>query len=400
MGVACFIHVFTLEQLFSAHSIYIYHKPSLINICLAGIVCFAFICSFRKKCSIHLHQFKALTIYFLIILYVLATGVISQNELVSKAFAQFFPYFIALVLTVYTLLRTNDVQGFSKGILYFGAPLIFFLSISPHFGVGGLRVPWAFDNYGNNLRLNYLELGYTAGILLISSSTSVIFKKTWLDFLVRLLLILLSLYVLIKTGARGQTVFAIVATVIVFLMKGKNIAGRIVILTMFGSLLSVLLIELLSDMWSGSERWSIEKITQDGVGRFEIAMYGLELWSQSIIGIVFGIGHLTIEKVTGSYPHIVVLEVLAEEGVLGFLLFLWFVLICFRKGFKLASKTRMSKNDSGALFVLVGIMIYCFMLSFKQGTILGNWPFFLFGSIVSVVSLPRYKFLEKNGSHT
>lgn len=393
MACASLIHVFALEQLFAAHSRYFFVRPVLVNLCIAVVVCFAFSRSMLRGGTTKSILTWELLIYIILIAYVATTGLWADT---GKALHQVYstlPYLAAAILVALTVANSRDVDGFIVGLIYLGVPLVAAIALSPYFGVGGMTAPWRSDIYGNDIRLNYLQIGFSAGVVLVCISSRDVAGNKFLNVLSRFVVCVITIYVMVKSGARGQTLLSVIAAGLVFLWSGGgNRFIRNYFMLTFVMFSAVWLLALfISDVWtvSGSNRWSVSKVMEDASGRLELAVYGLIKWAQSIYNMIFGIGHYSIASAKGAYPHIVPLEVLAEEGMVGFGLYFALLISFLRKGFRNAFSMRRSNVWCGDDLILLVLIILSFLLSLKQGTVLGNWMFFLFGLMVCALHKHR-----------
>lgn len=376
-----FVQIFAIEQLITAHSRFFFERSSLINLCFALVVGVAFLVSSKGKKQYRSPFSLEWFAYVSLLFYILMSGLWSYSDQVNAQLIQNAPYIVASLMVVLVVLNTEDVEGFIKGIVFFGAIAVIGLTMSPYFEVGGVRVPWLKDIHGNDLRLNYLQLGFTSGILLICLSSVKLVSNRWIDWIMRALLGAMALYVMIKSGARGQTAFALACAGLAMLSSSKRLTTSLLFLVVVGSGVTVIIMEFMDEMWSGSSRWNLDSVAGDGGGRLDLALLGLSLWSREMLTMFFGIGNYSIAQITGSYPHIVPLEVLAEEGLVGFLIYIYFVMSVFIKGVKLISQGNVSQ-ESNYYVVIVIAALYNFLLSLKQGTVLINYPFFMFGLLV------------------
>jgi O-antigen ligase len=105
------------------------------------------------------------------------------------------------------------------------------------------------------------------------------------------------------------------------------------------------------------------------VARIEYVVGALYYWSRTWATILFGTGigsfpilHHTIEN-TSSMPHNIVIEVLMEGGFVGLMLFLLFMIVCFRK-------INLSRLRSEPIFFLnVMLLIYWIFYGVTSGAL-------------------------------
>ena len=388
---AIFIHIFAIEQLFAAHIRYFFVNQTAINYFVATILVIAVVSSATLKKSQKLKLPKELAIYLSLLALVSISTTWSKDPTSLHQIVIAAPYICSSIMVMLVLRYTNDLKGFTLGLVVIGLPLVLAIAMSPYFGVRGIRIPWALDQYGNHLLLNYLQIGFSAGVLLISASRPIGVFPLNLDRVVRLAAAVLAIYVLVKSGARGQTVFAIAAVVLASAIDKRLQPKHLITLVILSGSFILISFEFVSLLWEerGSNRWSSEKLLSDTNGRLEIAFEGLAEWQGGVITLLLGLGYYSIHYSTGSYPHVVPLEVLAEEGLVGFLL-LFSLTISF--GVKLTKLLRRPSVDGklrASNFVLAAMFLFSFLLIFKQGTVLANNLFFLFGLLICVEQARR-----------
>jgi len=83
-------------------------------------------------------------------------------------------------------------------------------------------------------------------------------------------------------------------------------------------------VEIDSARWQGGDPQSAVS------GRFENAQRILQASTSSALTTVFGLGNSSSFHVIGSYPHITGLEVLAEEGLVGAMMYLGIIAFAIR----------------------------------------------------------------------
>lgn len=208
--------------------------------------------------------------------------------------------------------------------------------------------------------------------------------------LVRWPLILLGLTVAFRSGSRGQ-LFAMVIAGVMFLpfsRRTRNIGGFI------GAAVGVVLILTLATLafdwyaYNASTRWNPDKLIESWrTGRFEPSMIMMSEWVEGgPITWVIGLGTSASYEVVGFYPHLVMAEVLAELGVIGFVL-LWGVVIVAYTAY--ARLHRVVKDDPvarGLAAALAALFMFEVILSFKQGSMLGAVFAFGFAVVLGRVS--------------
>jgi len=147
-------------------------------------------------------------------------------------------------------------------------------------------------------------------------------------------------------------------------------------------------------------RWSEEGAKEDVYGRLNNAIRLVELAYKSPQTTLLGLGNSASydPRILGIYPHFVPLEVLAEEGIIGFGLYA-LILYCLLKS-TVRSCRLVGNQQSERLLLggLVGLCMFTLLLSFKQGSLLGNLEFFMLAIILSRYEgiLSRNRVLDKS----
>ncbi len=179
------------------------------------------------------------------------------------------------------------------------------------------------------------------------------------------LLLILILYSVLKTGSRGRLV-AIVLGIGVFVILGikKPLAKLGVFLAMV--LVAVFVVGVVFPLLPEDvqERYSIESVVEDkGAGRFEIWELLVNYTLEEPSRIIRGDGVLSTEqsleiirgRETARGAHNQFIQVFADQGIIGLLLFLAFAAACF---------FRTLKRESYCACAFVSIMFIAMSLSF------------------------------------
>ena len=221
-------------------------------------------------------------------------------------------------------------------------------------------------------------------------SASVLFEKFKITHLLNLIL---SLLVIIFTGARGPFVcFALFVAIKFLLITGISLRKRIAITIIACTLIAVILfffqdiLFFLSDI-GRNKGYSLRLLTQMAdetlfidEGRNSIKKYSMQLLMDNpLIGVgiyrdrillsnLLGEG---LNEVAGSYPHNIFLEVLLHFGlIIGGLMIIWFLWIIYRVIFRNKNK---DTKDVILIFFAFGFNPLLF-----SGSYLKNGYFFLF----------------------
>ena len=99
----------------------------------------------------------------------------------------------------------------------------------------------------------------------------------------------------------------------------------------------------------------------------------LKYWlDSSPIHWLFGLGSSASfdARLLGIYCHVVIIEILAELGVIGFILITAFVLVVVRDGIRLYQATKDSDTDRGTAMALCAMFFFQIILTFKERSFL------------------------------
>lgn len=234
---------------------------------------------------------------------------------------------------------------------------------------------------------NPLVLAQCAGSMLIALALTQWGSSTRLPLRITcsLAVLLVCGLVFLRTGSRGQIVAAVATTI---LFVGTRKGGAWLLLAALG-LAGVFASGLFADeLARNAARWDPARVSQDittaRVGRAEQL---LAFWSHSNLPtILLGLGHASSRdpRLLGGYPHVVPAEVLAEEGVLGALLYVLTLGTAAFYYLRGLGRSRGRKRE--LLRAGLALTFYEFLLTLKQGSLLGQ-PSFLLLVVLSGVAL-------------
>jgi hypothetical protein len=231
--------------------------------------------------------------------------------------------------------------------------------------------------------------------------------KIWA--LLKWIVIALNLALIVKSGSRGQLIAAILlmGLALPFSQQIHSIKGWIVIAITISSIASITYWTL-DLFWGGSQkiggqiagRWSEETMSEDMAGRFDNVLLLMRLWFSTPMTLLFGLGNSTSydPRVIGIYPHFVPAEILCEEGLIGFVLFILILLLTIRSVVHTYEKVKHNEQDRSVLVVLCLMFLYAFILSMKQGSMIGNLDLFMFVIMIGKFERITFSRLTKKES--
>jgi O-antigen ligase len=300
--------------------------------------------------------------------------------------ASTLPYIMLLGFTAPILVRSReDVLKIVKYLLVLGVPFAFLLVFYLEWSGRG------FDIDGYRETINPLALARFGGYLVIAAACLQGASIRWNAL--RIAGIIIGLALILKTETRGQLVAAIFCTSFIFLLSYGRVSRYSLIaksLLAFGVLgglyfmlsvdsVSVFIIEILGapEDSKSSTRYDVERGAEDLMVRWQLSVALLHSWLSSPLSIIIGLGNSASYSIVGFYVHNLPIEILGEEGLIGFFIYLAILVLVSYKSFRLLRETHESNSQDKYLWFLPFIALFEFILTLKQGSLISNWPFFM-----------------------
>ena len=197
--------------------------------------------------------------------------------------------------------------------------------------------------------------------------------------LLRWPLIGLGLIIAFRSGSRGQ-LFAMCAAGLVFLPFSRRIRN---IWGFVGAALGVALLLTLATLtfdyfaWGNrGGRWDADNMINTWQGsRLEMSMTLLRAWADAgPVAWLIGLGTSAAfdPNLCGFYPHLVMLEVLGELGLVGFALLWTATVLAFWSYARVHDRVKEDPVKRGLAAAMGALFLFEVILSFKQGSLLGS----------------------------
>ncbi|MBS0171645.1 MAG: hypothetical protein JSR62_14950 [Nitrospira sp.] len=377
--------MFGLEQWGQATHPFFSQHQTFTNFLIGGTVLLAILIKLIKGEHIWANYPPVGWLVIALFSYALASTIWAPRpELSQSIWASRGPYAVTfLLLTPLLIGNTKDIQVTFKAMILMGTTLTILLLAFVSWDSRAIVLE---GGHGNPLAVSQMAGMVTLVAILADPWKS----KVWQ--VLRWAVVALCLILVIRSGARGQLVGIVLVSVVCWPLshRVKNVGQVILLIGLMGFLAGVTSLGL-QEFWSkqssyyaGGSRWSTSAMEGAMAERLDQAFYLLHLWFQSIEKIIFGLGNSAAfdPHILGIYPHFVPLEILAEEGLIGFGLYLLTLYWLGRSSFR---GLRILRNEPEELLVfgtLVSLTLFTLILSFKQGNLLGNLEFFMFATIL------------------
>ena len=303
------------------------------------------------------------------------------------------PYFALLILIAPLLVTSwDDAYRFHQALLWIGIPAAMLILVSPDFttkyGRLGLEIGGG--------RTNPLALGEFGGLLFIAGA---LWRKPGtVTLLFRVVALLVGAALAIRSGSRGQFLYAVVIGIAFFPLAAPVRNIRVFLLTAAGVLvlgfLATQLVELLLDNPLESKRFTIEEMffgRSSASGRFANVMVLFDAWISHPLAPILGLGYSAFEYYSGvvgePYSHVIFADAIFELGLPGAVLMGIFIVTSTRSAIGLfkSSSDDLDRRSSAAM--IIAWFAYETLLANKQGAFWVMPMMFPAGIVLSQLAL-------------
>lgn len=332
----------------------------------------------RVQFSMHLQVLVVLLFGYAL----LTTYWTPASESAAAAWLHAFPYLItSLLLAPFVVHSLADIRTAMLWTAAISGAITVTLLLTGEWGFRGLIA-------STGVETNPLALAAMAGAGGVAALA--VKHKTALQIpgmAIRLAIVGASLFLIFRTGARGQLLALALALLVAAPLRFRawTFKGAAAVLIVL-ALLAYAANYGYGNYSEGNDvRWSKDIAEGDLFGRFEMALRLLEFWSGSLTTMVFGLGNSAAydPKILGIYPHIVPVEILCEEGLLGAAIFLTLLYVACKKIVIVWSSAIKDPGYSDVAAYAIGMTVFSFILMLKEGSMLGSFPFFMNALVLS-----------------
>jgi hypothetical protein len=390
--------MYGFEQWSQASNVYFLSHGSLVNIFVGVVVLFAVLLTLVTKGDLFKNYPPVGWLVLCLFLYSFISVQWSPRiDLSYGIWGQYWPYCVTfLILTPLVLKDKRDLESIFNTFLIIGSILVALLAFDVEWfhrrvvltgGNGGFR-HYNIESLGNPLAIAQLG-GYVFFVSMLTRG-----RANALTLLARYVIAAVCLVLIVRSGSRGQLI-----GVVVTLLISWPLANKITNLKGFASILIVCFIMFgaigwaLEEFWKGTSRWEDDAMEESMFGRLNNAFLLLDYWQKSILSMLFGLGNSASfdPDILGIYPHFLPLEILGEEGIIGFVIYLVIIVTIIKIVRNVYFDTRDDLSARQDFSILFSMVFYSMLLSLKQGSLLGNMELF-----TAVILLGKYHVLTKH----
>lgn len=286
-----------------------------------------------------------------------------------------YPYLFTMVFIppLFCVQARDYVIGLRALIVGGGAvcALVLFLG---NWGHRGLVTNTAL--YG--LETNPLAMASMAGQVALTALLVPLAKSKLIRWSAFLLIAPLCVALVVRTGSRGQLIAVLLALAVAWpFARGGAMALRMLVAPAMVALLGLIAYASLDYFGGDAGRWNDTGLATDDVeGRLAMAMVLLGKLMENPFTVLFGLGTSASYHLFGIYPHVVTLEILGEEGLIGLAVFGVAIGSCALAALRMPAVS-MPKQTRAAAAALIGAAVFHLVVSFKQGSMLQSPLLFL-----------------------
>lgn len=383
--------MFAFEQWAQSHVTLLTVHSWIMNV-FAGLIISAALLSSMMKQGVEQIRFAfgGKLLLLLLVYAFLSVGWAPNPAQGLDLWARHGPYLIlAALVTPWLVTKTPELHVAYRKLAIMGAGISVLLLLSADWESRKIIV--ASDQ--GEAAGNPLEVATLAGtVLIVAAIMQAPLLKSSLSGFLRWATIFVAIAIIIRSGSRGQLISAAAVLVLLgpmrFTLKKFRNVLYLAFLSAGGALVGLY---ALNEFWYGSTRWTQERMGGDISGRVAQSMSLLEKWYSDPVTMTFGLGNSASyeEDILGYYAHNVPVEILAEEGLIGAFIFIWFLIWTAKKTRRLLKQLADGSPNKDVLLVSLGLFLYFLILTLKQGSLLGSHLFFMSAMILANCLDPR-----------
>lgn len=314
-----------------------------------------------------------------------------------------YPY--AILYIVFTPLLLSSLDDFKRvrlPITLIGSIALIFFFFGPTVRLMGTRLVSYITATESSNPLILARVGVT--VLLTSLLTRTEGLARWVTPAL-LAAGLFGLGMAILSGSRGQVIIGVLVVGMLYpfareVKSLKNFFSLFLGLFVLFGLIYVTVSLFITG--ANMERWTGESITGGALGRIQLVGETLQPWLDSPQSWLFGNGAGAFSTLgfSDKYPHNQPVEVLTELGLVGFSIYLAMLFFLVKYAMELFRISGRSTDHRSSATILIGIALFGFLLTLKQGTIHNSGVDMMVYIVIARLALfERNSFLQSEGGY-
>ena len=397
-AIAAVLTMFGLEQWTLTISSFFGDHRALGNVLVGGLVVMALVLRFVRQRPI----FGNLPAVWWCVVALLFMAFVSRLWSVYPAswapqWTEAWPYLLTIVLLTSMLFHEpEDLKDGAMATLAFGVVIMLLLVLTTEVGFRRIQLKYV---YSMGKESNPLALAQMCGVVALIAILMNFRNIARFWQLARWFVVAIALALIFRSGSRGEFL-ALALTAILFVPLSRrfnNLKGlltTIIAIVIFG----VLVQALFQTLEVAGGRWQVESMEEAfRGGRVETTTVLLGDWLRSSPFHWFlGLGNSAAwdPQILGVYPHMVPMEILAEEGIIGFALFCGICVLSVRAVIRTYPLVQDHPDALGVLATFAGILFFRMVLSCKTGSLLTAPTLWLFAILLGKYELSVRRFAK------
>ena len=383
-AVSC---IFGLKQWGQATNGWLAAHPPATNLAIGVLVVVAIITAAARGRCVLCHIPKITWLILALLLYCLASlAWTPRADLAGQVWLQEYPYLLTFIILVPLVLREpEDFRIALRWFVVIGGLLVFVLLVFAQWGDRGLSLGTrSMEEETNPLALAGLGGSVAAAAMLL--------RARWggvLSWALRLAVVGAGLVVIVKSESRGQLMAAVAAMLLMLPFAIKIGSWRGITFALVGCVAVAVALQYgFANMVSRdqTDRWSESTQSADAEVRLSMVEKLLDAWSQG--GgptILLGLGNSASydPNLNGIYPHNVPMEVLGEEGLVGFALYVSLFVSALAALLQAIIASAGDQEHRSIVAAMGGGFLFFAMLTFKQGNMVSSVEFFMYAILIA-----------------
>jgi len=389
-SLAAVLCMYGLEQWAQASHPFFVQHPAFTNFLVGGILVIAIGLRIVRTGTLfedyprHAGLILALFAYALV-----STQWSPRVDISLNAWMKFWPYVITFIVLAPLAIRDlADLRNLFLTLLFVGSLiatlLLFFAKWETRHVVLG---------YG--LHGNPLAVAQLAGMVGLTAIVADQLSSVRLWALVKWAILAVCVILVVRSGSRGQLLSLLFAVGLSWALTRRVLSIRSILITGFACVFLGEILKLaLGTYWvyeadSTESRWDEQAMRRDVLDRLHQAGILLTHWLKDPATMLLGLGNSASfdPRIIGFYPHITVLEILGEEGLVGFALLLLILYRSVRSAVTSLRITQRGSAERACVAILVSMLTFTFILSCKEGSLLATPDMFMFAIILGKMEL-------------
>jgi hypothetical protein len=294
-----------------------------------------------------------------------------------------WPYVVTfIVLGPLVLADRRDLHTVYKSLVLVGGTLTLLLLVFVEWD--GRRI--VLDQDLGNPLAPAIMAGLVALVIILGNPWS----GSRIMFVVKWVTVLMCLALIVRSGSRGQLIGVFAVAAVCWSVSRGGSVKQLSLLFVCALCLGSATSWAIEEYWTRpgyiehARRWTEDSAQEDVAGRIHNALSLLEVWISSSDKIIIGLGNSASydPRILGFYPHLVPLEVLAEEGLIGISLYALILFFTIRSAIRCYRALESDPPERFTFGALLGGYLFMYLLSLKQGSLLLNLEPFMFGIVL------------------